>query len=325
MVNAVASRLGQINSAGDELALMLKVFGGEVLTTFPKNTIMRPFQMLRTIPSGKSAQFPVLGQTGAYYHVPGDEILGEQINGAERNIDIEGMLIAPVFIANIDELFSHFDARQPYAMELSRALGRQYDSNVARTGLNAARITTPTVANTQLGDTLTSTNMNAGFATDGAILFAGVYDAGVTLDQRGVPTEDRNAFMDPVRYALLVKDGKAIDWRYNEGNSGRNGGYDTGRVGFINDIAVRKTNNYPSSNDIGAAIQPTVRQHDYSTSRALIMHKSAIGTVALQDVTTEAAYDIRRQGHLMVAKYVCGHGVLRPESAYELQSANPAG
>ena len=51
------------------------------------------------------------------------------------------------------------------------------------------------------------------------------------------------------------------------------------------------------------------------------MHKGAVGTVKLMDLSTEAAYDIRRQGHLMVAKYAVGHGVLRPESAVELASA----
>jgi hypothetical protein len=51
------------------------------------------------------------------------------------------------------------------------------------------------------------------------------------------------------------------------------------------------------------------------------MHKGAVGTVKLMDLSAEAAYDIRRQGHLMVAKYAVGHGVLRPESAVELASA----
>ncbi|MEM9726839.1 MAG: hypothetical protein AAF909_15475 [Pseudomonadota bacterium] len=37
------------------------------------------------------------------------------------------------------------------------------------------------------------------------------------------------------------------------------------------------------------------------------------------ELGAEADYDLRRQGTLMVAKYAVGHGVLRPESAVELQ------
>jgi hypothetical protein len=44
------------------------------------------------------------------------------------------------------------------------------------------------------------------------------------------------------------------------------------------------------------------------------MHKSAVATVKLLDLGMEAAYDIRRQGTLMVAKYAVGHGSLRPEA-----------
>ncbi len=36
-------------------------------------------------------------------------------------------------------------------------------------------------------------------------------------------------------------------------------------------------------------------------------------------LATAVDYDLRRQGTLMVSKYAVGHGVLRPESAVELQ------
>jgi len=49
------STLGDINNAGSNTALFLKVFAGEVLTNFNTNQIMRPLQTMRTISSGKSA------------------------------------------------------------------------------------------------------------------------------------------------------------------------------------------------------------------------------------------------------------------------------
>jgi hypothetical protein len=65
MANATPSRLGQIDAAGDPQALFLKVFAGEVLTAFNRDSAFRPRHMVRTIASGKSAQFPVTGLASA--------------------------------------------------------------------------------------------------------------------------------------------------------------------------------------------------------------------------------------------------------------------
>ena len=62
MADAVASRLGQINAAGDVKAIFLKKFAGEVLTTFEQTNVMKPLHTIRTINNGKSAQFPSLVQ-----------------------------------------------------------------------------------------------------------------------------------------------------------------------------------------------------------------------------------------------------------------------
>jgi len=56
MANANVSFLGQINQAGDELALFLKVFSGEVLTAFDIATVFIDKHRVRTISHGKSAQ-----------------------------------------------------------------------------------------------------------------------------------------------------------------------------------------------------------------------------------------------------------------------------
>ena len=46
------SRSGQVKGAGDEKALFLKVFAGEVLTAFERMTVMMSRHQVRTITSG---------------------------------------------------------------------------------------------------------------------------------------------------------------------------------------------------------------------------------------------------------------------------------
>jgi hypothetical protein len=324
LANATPSRLGQINGAGDNLALFLKVFAGEVLTTFNREAYFGDKVMRRTIPSGKSAQFPTTGVITSYVHNPGDEILGSKVNANERVISIEGLNVAPAFIASIDDAMNHYDYRSIYSGDIGQALSKLRDGNLSRVIANAARITTPNVKGVFPGDSLTSTAINAAFATDGATLFNGVFDAGVILDSRDVPSDGRFASVRPIQYALLVKSEKPFDFRLNDGQTGL-GGYAEGKVRMINGIPIGKTNNYVNTNNVGDVLQPASRQHDYSVSQALIHHKSAAGEVALQDVTMEAEYDMRRQGWLMLGKYLSGMDYLRPEAAYELQSGAPAG
>jgi hypothetical protein len=66
---------------------------------------------------------------------------------------------------------------------------------------------------------------------------------------------------------------------------------------------------------------PTAYQGTFTTVAGLVMHKSAVGTVKLIDLGMEMAYDIRRQGTLIVGKYAVGHGILRPESAVEIKTS----
>ena len=55
MSNATVSRIGQINGAGAVDALFLKVFAGEVLTSFEQTNVMMDKHQVRTITNGKSA------------------------------------------------------------------------------------------------------------------------------------------------------------------------------------------------------------------------------------------------------------------------------
>lgn len=316
MSNANPSRIGQINSAGDVDALFLKVFAGEVLTAFDRESAFRPRHMVRVIPSGKSAQFPVTGLASASYHTPGTEILGEVIPHGERVITIDDLLIAPTFIANIDEAKNHYDVRGIYSSEIGEALAKAYDQNVGRVGVQNAR-GAAVVAGLSGG----GSSNNAVYDTDGSVLFTGLFNAGVALDEKDIPMNDRYGFMRPVQYALVVQSEKPIDQFLN---AAPNGGYDTGVIRKINNIILVKTNNLPSANDSANLLIPANRRADYSVTQALVQHRNAVGTVQLQDVTMESAYDIRRQGTLMVGKYLVGHGELRPEAGYELRTADPA-
>jgi hypothetical protein len=318
MANAAPSRSGQINVAGDPLALFLKVFSGETLAAFARESAFRNRHTVRTIASGKSAQFPVFGRATARYHVPGTEITGASIGGNERLINIEDILVSDVFIADIDDAMQHYDVSSIYSGEMGQILANTYDRNVARAGILNAR---GTAAVTGLPDGYQLTN--ASYATDGTVLYQGVYSAGVQLDTNDVPMSNRTGFFRPVQHALLVQSEKPINFDLNQG-ANPNGSIAQGRIEYINGIGIVKTNNLPNADDRLNLDIPAIRRADYSPTVGLIQHNSAVGTVQLQDITMASQYDLRRLGTLMVGKYLVGHGGLRPEAGVEMRTAAPS-
>lgn len=309
MANATVSNLGQINAAGATDALFLKKFAGEVLTTFHKKTQFMSRHMVRTIQNGKSAQFPGTGLSSAAYHTPGAEIVGTAIPHAETVITVDDLLVSSAFIAKIDEAKNHYDVRSIYSTEIADALYQTFDGNIAKVVILAARassalssITLPTRAFT-----------DANYRIDGEKLAAGVFRAAQALDEGNVSGEDRCVAVLPAQYYLLGQTTKVInkDW-------GGSGVYADGTVLRVAGVEIVKTNNLPQTN---VTTGPSAYQGNFTNTAAVVWQKGAAGTVKLLDLATEMAYDIRRQGTLLVAKYAMGHGVLRPECAVELKVA----
>lgn len=316
MADATPSRSGQVNQAGDALALFLKISAGEVLTAFDRESSYKGRHRIRVIPSGKSAQFPRIGLASAYYHVPGQEITGEKLNHAEVVVPVEDMLIAPVFIPNIDEAMNHYDVRAPYNNEIGQALAKTYDKDVSRTVSLAARQSVPTVTGLPGGSVL----IDADYDTDGVKLYQFVADSSVLLDQKDIPKVGRHAGFKPVQYALIVRSEKPIDTDLNpEGN----GSIASGMVRRIFGIPLFASNNMSQEDDRANTAIPAARRADFSVNMGQVFHESAAASVHLQDVTMESGYDMRRQGTLMLGKYLVGHRQLREESAIEAQTAAP--
>lgn len=311
MSNATPSRLGAINGGSDKDELFLKVFAGEVLTAFAEKNVLMDKHTVRSIASGKSAQFPVTGNFSAAYHTPGNEILGESMNHAEKVITIDDLLIANTFIANIDEAKNHYDVRANYSRKLGEALANTADKHLFQVGVLAARASA-----TVTGGNGGSRIVDADFLTSSDDLIAGLFAAAQKFDEKDVPEDERYAFVRPAQYYALAQNTKVLnkDW-------GGAGAYADGKVLRIAGLTIVASNHLPSTNittGVTAGGTPVRYAVDARTTAALVLQKEAIGTVKLLDLAMESDYDIRRQGTLMVAKYAMGHGVLRPECAIEL-------
>jgi len=325
MTAATGNWLGRVNAAAGsysttfatQKAMFLKLFAGEVLTAFEEQNVMLPVTTVRSINSGKTAQFPALGRTTAAYHSPGAEILGGNIKTNEITINVDDLLIASVFIDSLEETMNHFDVRGPYAQELGAALAKRMDENLLRLVDIGAQNQTPTVTGLEAGIEIDTA---ANDLTDGDKVAEQIFTGAQKMDENYVPQDNRYVVLPPSMYYALVQSAKAVnrDWSPNV-----TGTYQGGAVFQIAGMNVLKSNHLTLANYTAVAgennsyIDANNTANDpgnFAATQFLAFHSSAVGTVKLKDISIEAEYDMRRQGTLMVAKCAVGHGVLRPES-----------
>ena len=319
MSDAVVSRSGQINQANAVDALFLKVFAGEVMAAYEGNNILLDKHNVRTITSGKSAQFPFIGKIGSEYHTAGAEILGTKVDHAEQVIAIDGLLLSHAFIADIDEAMNHYEVRSQYSMEMGRQFAKAHDIAVFRELTLSARASAVTTDGNGGTEIINDKYKIDGVGTVGSLdlaeqalaLAAGLFAGAQAMDEKDIPEDNRFCAFRPEHYYALVQNKDAInrDW-------GGQGAYSEGNIFRVAGVNILKSNNVPSTDTSSTDLKHGV---DASGTIGTIWHPQAVGTVKLLDLSLQSEWDIRRQGTLMVARYAMGHGGLRPDSAVELK------
>lgn len=348
------SYTGQINGIGsllsytDNNAMFLKVFSGEVLQAFETSTVMKPLHTVRTITSGKSAQFPLTGIADAKYHTPGEDVLSDgtyvsAIKHAEQTINIDDLLISTTFINKLDEAKNHYDVRSIYSTELGRALARTMDKNLIGVALNTAGTWTTAagvvkanpVSGLPSSTILTNNNLGAASTVGNIIGDTAVgafidemFNMAAVFDTKNVPSEERYVVVTPTSYYNIVNSTDGKDLINRDYNPDPSNSFVNAQIASVAGFRMIRSN--IASQVLGvnvaavgsaAGLTPFAPGHrnvytgNFTRVKALCFQKQAFGTVKLLDLAMESEYDIRLQGHLMVAKYAMGHGPLRVECA----------
>jgi len=278
--------------AHSDRAIALKVFSGEVLTSFEENNIFMGLVQTRTISSGKSAQFPVIGSytDAVAEHVPGTDIDVSGIAAGERVITIDNLKYASVFVDNFEEAMSHYEVRGQYSTEMGRKLAQTIDGDVVTTlrtcvgGVAAATgQPTPEAAAIDAGVLIADAA-----SVKGNKIIDAMFQAQTILDEKDVPGE-RYVVVTPADYYNLVQSDKGTNSDYTSGN----GGIDAGKITKI------AGNNILVSNRL-------------ATGEIVVFTTNAIGIVKLLDIKSEANYIPEKLGDLMTSSYAMGYGVLNP-------------
>nr|WP_320145667.1 hypothetical protein [uncultured Anaeromusa sp.] len=315
---------GQVNGTGNRLEIFLKNFGGEIITAYRRMSKTTGRHMTRSIESGKSAAFPVLGRTKARYLAPGKSLDEGRTNikSAEETILIDGLLVADAMITDIDDAMSHFEVSGEYSAQLGEALALAADGAVlaevakmvaAGTG-HLEDASNPTGLGRPTTIALTNTAGSPVVSeAKGLQYMQALLEMQYHFDLNFIPEMDRTAFARPDLAASLVAAKLVINSDYST-----NGNIQEGRVlrvsGFDIVCVPGLTQGGADATDILQGDGHVFPSALKDTCVALCIHRSAVGTLTLRNMGLEHARRIEFQGDLVVAKYAIGHKGLRPEA-----------
>lgn len=313
------SNPGQALSAGARDALFMKVFSGEVLTAFARNTVMMSRHQVRTIDHGKSASFAVMGRTRAKYLKPGNSLDDQRkkMEHNERVIAIDGLLTADCLITDIDDAMNHYDVRVEYSRQLGEALAMAADCAVINELANeAAKDAKNKEGNIPTNEDVLGTGKAFEFVTGmnisqeasyGNKILEGLLAARAQMTKNYVPMGDRYCLLTPEGYSAVMKALMPDSANYHalfDPNTGKLQticGFEVIEVPhLLNDGVDEKHQLNPKITTAGL--------------QGIVFHRSAVGTVKLKDLAMERARRPEYQADQIIAKYAMGHGGLRPEA-----------
>lgn len=310
---------GAKQNTGDQLALFLKVFSGEVLTAFTRASKVMNNHMIKTIDSGKSTSFPVMGRGKAHYLPAGSNLddLREAIPHNEVVINIDGLLTSDVLITDIFEAMNHYDVRGEYAKQLGEALA------IAADGATVAEIAKLVKKNTEnitgLGKGIVVEKTLTGGAginyETGKAVIDGLLEMKAKWTTQYVPEEERFAYITPEVESAIITSKDAINRDYGAVASIVDGNIDK-LCGFkIIAVPHLKAGGADKTGMLGTAPEGHVFPTEYTKALAVCAHRTAVATVKLKDLQLEHARRPELQADMIIAKNAVGHGGLRPEAS----------
>lgn len=359
--DALLSRPGSANnsfateSAGS--ALFLKVFSGEVLEAFDEYNVMKPYMMRREAPRGaKSAQFLITGRAAAAGLLPDgsgnitnlwqDPAFANRIKSNEKEVFLDGPIVAPTVIAEFDEIRAQYDVRSGHAVELGRGVAEEFDIRSLLMVANGARTASLITASGPDNSRAGMRRSDADFNSNGASAVATLFLLKRLMDSKFVPALGRHVAITPECASNLAQQTDLLnrDWV-----QGVNGDFADGSVfkvaGFQLHVTARlkSADNTTGLGDLSAGNRQgalnifsggtapnqtnggvAVTAGHYESIVGLAWHESAVGYVERLGMVLESDYDVGYQSTLMVAKKICGISFLRPEGCIEISDGTDA-
>ncbi len=343
---AFPSDIGVVNpgqdgvGGGDDYALFLKEFSGEVIEVARNATVMEPHVQFKRISGAKTAQFPGIGTLSGGFHTTGDNIFDtangilQDVAHGEITVHVDRPLMTTLMIDDLEEIINHYDSRAPYARAIGKFFAETMDKYLMRLailasqGLQGVAGLAGVTADHPSGSFVNKASSD----TSPTALLAGIQEASEAMDVANVPDEGRLCFVKPAQYNLLADPASQLTDR-DFGGEG-NGRTADGTVHRAWGFTLVKTNLLPQDNSTavgtGATSESVTGMNDrtYVTNArkttALCYHEGALGAVEAMPMGVTTDWNKDFQAYDITGRRATGMQILRPEYAVVIRSGDPA-
>lgn len=198
----------QINQAGDENALILEQFNGDVEHTFVSNSVLEKFFPRKQVKGTNTLTKKAIGRTKLQKLKRGDAPDGTQVDFSKASVTVDTMLLSRHSIWQLDDIFTDIDTRKEIAIEQGQDIAEFMDATISIAAAKAAAMTES--AYTQNGRApeghmgATQITMDAaGDENDPAKLYAKIGELFATMEETRKVKPQRDGIVLIVRPAVF--------------------------------------------------------------------------------------------------------------------------
>lgn len=301
---------GSLPTAGGDRELFAKKFSTDVIKYFMDTNIAKALITSKSIDSGKSESFPVVGNaTAVDIANDGGELAVQNLRATEREVAIGDLTVAHAWITDLDKAMVHYDSQSAQAESIGRALAKKVDRDIIEQVIAAGAIVDAAAASTaglkDFADDIYSAEISTSLATGAAVYNACVL-AVTEHAEKDVVGEPVFMFR-PAQYFMLLNNPAqtGLTW-VNDANA------QSGKVPMLLGKRVVYTPHFPAL--AGASIAT-------DEVGGVLFSKECVAQLELMSVSTRIDYVPHRLSNLVVGKMAVGYGVLNHSCAINIKQS----
>jgi len=303
---------GSLPTATSDRELFAKKFSTDVLRYFMDTNIMKALITNRSIDSGKSESFPVVGNaTAVDIANDGAELAVQNLKATEREIAIGDLTVAHSWITDLDKAMVHYDSQSAQAESIGRALAKKVDLDVLAKVIEAGAIVDSTAATTAglkaFADDIYTAEISAD-VSDGAGVYAAAVLA-VTEEADKDTVGDSQFVFRPAQYFMLLNNPAQTGLTWVNDPAAQ-----SGKVPMLLGKKVHFSPHFPAKTGPAGVL-------DIGDVAGVLFSKEAVGCLELMSVSTRIDYIPQRLSNLVVGKMAVGYGVLNHGCAINIKSS----
>lgn len=134
----------QINQSGNENALILEQFTGDVEHTYQATSVLEKFFPRKTVKGTNTLTQKAIGRTKLQKLKRGDAPDGTQVDFSKASVTVDTMLLSRHSLWQLDEIFTDIDTRKEIAIEQGMEIAEFMDYTISVVAAKAAAQTQST-------------------------------------------------------------------------------------------------------------------------------------------------------------------------------------